>query len=742
MKATRKTWFTLFWLVWSLFAFTALGPVHADDQSNDVTGTIKSVTDGAKSVVTKKSDWDPNGDSGFTEDPTTPAETPPKQAKPAGKNAPSAITERRINAAKKERILNYDIAAVIDRDASMTVTERLTVLVNHIKIRRGITRTYPVKMRDGEDGLYNFGFELLSTKLDGEDVPNKYSTKGMMVGMAIGDANKRVPRGVHTYEITYKTTGHVRSLDEHDEIYYNAVGLDVSFPVDKATFSLTLPDGTKPILTKAFTGRAGEKGEDYRMTGEMSFATTRTLLPKEAFTVVVGWPKGVVKIPERPWLNSHRNEALLMILGLVIAILAGGYFLRFRRNRPEIVHPLFTPPNDLSPGKAAYIDQGKYSPVMLQSDLIWSAVKGYCKMNGNRTDQPTFKWADKEGANSKSMAGAIAFALFRSAKTLILGYSKKDAKKPHTSLTQAWKHLYQYYKRRLKDNTSWRLGTPVAALAAGYLALYGILDKIWHPGLTSNFTNWEMIWVPGIVSGIVASLAYWTCLAWNQNRHKLLKRLWVLAYRAASAGFAFLVLYYVFNEDLIFTIFYALMWALPVLFAFKWNSVLNEEGLKDKAVTEGLKMYINTAEKHRLAIINAPEDSVSKYEEILPYAIALGCAEAWNNRYGELLDRLNYMPSWIERPAGFAGGLASDAWDAQQRLLYARQMRALMTDAINNVPVSVNDAIDMAIAKSQETRSRSSGGGSSGGWSSSGGSSGSSGGSSGGGSGGGGVGGW
>ena len=41
---------------------------------------------------------------------------------------------------------------------------------------------------------------------------------------------------------------------------------------------------------------------------------------------------------------------------------------------------------------------------------------------------------------------------------------------------------------------------------------------------------------------------------------------------------------------------------------------------------------------------------MEKYEELLPYAAALNCAEAWQKRFDPRLARLNYVPDWIDEP--------------------------------------------------------------------------------------------
>ena len=44
-------------------------------------------------------------------------------------------------------------------------------------------------------------------------------------------------------------------------------------------------------------------------------------------------------------------------------------------------------------------------------------------------------------------------------------------------------------------------------------------------------------------------------------------------------------------------------------------------------------MYIGAAEKDRLALAGAPGDTPEQYGQMLPYAAALGMAEAWTKRF-------------------------------------------------------------------------------------------------------------
>lgn len=61
------------------------------------------------------------------------------------------------------------------------------------------------------------------------------------------------------------------------------------------------------------------------------------------------------------------------------------------------------------------------------------------------------------------------------------------------------------------------------------------------------------------------------------------------------------------------------------------------------AELEGLKMYINTAEKHRIEFHNDPEKYLGVFEKLLPYAIIFGLEKKWAR---EFEDMYKEPPSW------------------------------------------------------------------------------------------------
>ena len=108
--------------------------------------------------------------------------------------------------------------------------------------------------------------------------------------------------------------------------------------------------------------------------------------------------------------------------------------------------------------------------------------------------------------------------------------------------------------------------------------------------------------------------------------------------------------------------------AIVGVFVFKkLLTIRSEEGVRVFAQTEGLRMFIETSERERLQMLNPPEDTPELFETLLPYALALGAARTWANRFADVLERAGYAPSWYSGSmpagafnAGFASSFASD----------------------------------------------------------------------------------
>jgi hypothetical protein len=69
----------------------------------------------------------------------------------------------------------------------------------------------------------------------------------------------------------------------------------------------------------------------------------------------------------------------------------------------------------------------------------------------------------------------------------------------------------------------------------------------------------------------------------------------------------------------------------------------SKKGVLTKEHIEGLKLYLNVAEKDRIDFHNAPEKSPEVFEKFLPYAMVLGVEQAWAKQFEGIY---NTPPSW------------------------------------------------------------------------------------------------
>jgi uncharacterized membrane protein YgcG len=583
---------------------------------------------------------------------------------------------------------------------------------------------------------------MLSATQNGESVPFHTSEQGGYVGIAVGRADVFIPKGEHTYVLKYVTDNHIRFFEEHAEIYYNGIGFESVFPVDRASVRLVLPDGAEPSRVTAFTGKMGETGRDFLYANGV-FATTRTLEPSEGLTTVIAFDKNLVTLPA-PSLPNLLGANRALVLGGILGILIlyfGAAFYKYRAELSRItVIPLFSPPDDMSPGYMAKLKAKDASSLMFLTDMVWLAVNGYLRIRPQGKDGAILQAVTRDRPPRKAWVTAQCDAIFHSLfgqgdkQETILDFDNPDDTK---RLEKTYTMLVKKYGHGFYLHTSYpSVGLIGAALFIGLMICVTpfvsmqTLDGSWGSGWASTL-SYHLMLVFACVLVVLVPLALRNIRHLSQG---LLGRIgWALGL-LLLAGVLIALIFELMDSDRLFISVYGLGLVIIWFCGKRFLNIRTQEGRRIDAQVQGLEMYIRTAEQHRLAEINAPEDTIEKYEEILPYAIALGCADAWQKRFGPLLNSLKYQLEWSEFPAEKTVDFSTI------HLLTSPSFRALAAIADTAEAAAAATAAAEA-ARRAAARRESSGGGSSGGYSS--GSSGfGGGGSAGRGSGGGGVGGW
>ncbi|MDR3322164.1 MAG: DUF2207 domain-containing protein, partial [Synergistaceae bacterium] len=549
-------------------------------------------------------------------------------------------------ASPSERIIEMNVTGTVRRDASLTITEDIRVQAEGAEIRRGIIRVVPTEYTGEDKKRHNTEFSLVSATIDGRETRAEVTRSGGNVEIRVGNPETLLSRGAHSIGLTYKTLGWIAFRESFDEIYWNVSGTDWPFSIDHVSFRLVLPEGASVSKMTAFTGGYGTTGGSYEINPEGVIATTRTLAPGEGFTVALAWNKGVVIQPLKPKggvlrrLMSGRSVLVGFLVALVVLYYFGAWYLLGRDPGPGRVIPLYRPPRDIEPGFARYLRDMKFSHDVLAADIIQLAVLGFLtfhEANGVLRIEPTPKATGPEGANRLD---ELSVPL----RLLIKEFSTEVLKRGGVVVNEVYGYVFKNAEETLRGEYE-QMGREYFNLNSGY-SLAGMIFFLpfiflapWTwPRLISLVRSLTM-GVPA--SGVILARFYLRLAAFSRKMLKLLMVfLGVLGAMFAVAGIIDL-----FKSDLFF-LCGLIIAAAAALFFSRIMSARTEKGARVMAEIDGLAMYMGTAERYRLAMINPPEQTPKLFEVLLPYAFALGCSETWAGSFAEILRKASYKPEW------------------------------------------------------------------------------------------------
>jgi hypothetical protein len=169
----------------------------------------------------------------------------------------SALT---VTAQESFTITNYSIHVVIDQHNVYQVSE--TIEVDFTSPRHGIYRKIPIRgtlYRDSPAYGYKES-KLMSSVSDVqvEGFPFSVDREGDDVVIAIGDADKLV-EGHQVYYLSYRLNMGNDRITEYDEVYYNLIGTGWDTTIDKADFTVELPQAFDASLLGFAAGQAGSQ---------------------------------------------------------------------------------------------------------------------------------------------------------------------------------------------------------------------------------------------------------------------------------------------------------------------------------------------------------------------------------------------------------------------------------------------------------------------------------------------------
>lgn len=626
-----------------------------------------------------------------------------------------ALTFFAVNAnaeTQTEKILWFNSSIIVNKDASIDITETISAYANREQILHGIVRRLPIDYRDSYGVSHHTNYILKNVAVNAAPTAYHTSNDRNQFSIYIGEKNITLAPGLYVYSIQYHVDDAVNFLKETDELYWNITGNAWTFPIFKTDVDITLPDEAQISQFAGYTGKAGEKQRGFHAQqiapNKITFTTNQPLSPGEGLTIAVAWQKGVIQQPTKMGKLSREfqfnRESFLQFL---IFLLPFSYFFIAwqqlgRGPKKGVIVPLFEPPANLSPAATRYIMRMGFDVKTFTAAIVSMATKHFVTMK-NENDVYTLT---KTGTNQNQLSAeenAIANALFKNKNEIVLTQDNYEtisaAKKGLSNELKAAFNNVEFITNSSNFFTglAWSVIAFVIIISFANDTPTAIFAAIW-------LTAWTFACYALGYSSWINITAFLNNKSITRFFAALFSFLFLLPFLAGEiAGF------FIFGTSMSYiTMTLLLLIAIINIVFYHILKAPTVTGRKIMDQIEGFKMYLGTTEGYRFDKLNPPEKTPELFEKYLPYAIALNVENAWGQKFNEVLAHAGteaqpYQPTW------YAGAP-----------LTANQLAAF--------PSSLNSSLTSAISTSSIDPSSSASGGSSG--------------SSGGGGGGGGGGGW
>jgi len=149
-------------------------------------------------------------------------------------------------AAGTEQIVTYDVVLAVKPNGSMHVRETIGYDFG-TALRHGIEREIPVKVRVDKRRTRDYPISGITVSSPSGAPAGVDVSGGAITTIQIGDPNNPNVTGRQTYVIDYDLQGVVNSFADHQELYWNAIGVGWSVPISTATVAVEGPASVQKV---------------------------------------------------------------------------------------------------------------------------------------------------------------------------------------------------------------------------------------------------------------------------------------------------------------------------------------------------------------------------------------------------------------------------------------------------------------------------------------------------------------
>ncbi len=547
-----------------------------------------------------------------------------------------------------ERILSFDSTIMVEPGGDLLVTELIEVRAEGIEIQRGIFRDIPRLQQTKWGLMMKKPFKVLEVLQDGKPATYEVSDIGKGgIRIRIGRADVLLSRGLHTYEIQYRTGRQLYFEEDRDVLYWNVNGTEWGFPSDKVTATVTLPEGLGVTRVDGSTGRYGDTGRAFQAesTGSRAtFAATSSFAAKEGLTIVVEWPPGKLDPAayaqaESSLLKDHPGvlAAILLLVGALVYYLLA--WIKVGKDPAKgIIIPLFEPPAGFSPAAVRYLNRMGFDNTCFSAGVVGLAVKGVATID---QEGKTYTLKSRGLEHQKEALEPDELQLYNK----LLGNTREVELKQanHARIGGARKAFQKMLSSKLEKthflrNLKWWIPGLL-------LSLLGTLLMVLLTGKSDGalfLLLWLSIWTIGTSAMVSRCYTLWRSGSWGVALGTTLFALPFAGFWVGGAVGFFLMAGPWAGAAFLFTgltnvLFYHLIKAPTHL------------GRKVMDHIEGFRHYLSVAEEDRLNLQNPPEKTPELFERFLPYALALDCEQNWSEKFDEVLQAAGTAPGQTGR---------------------------------------------------------------------------------------------
>lgn len=456
----------------------------------------------------------------------------------------------------------------------------------------GILRAIPTDYR-------GHSLKLKVWEVERDDQEEPYSTYGSANNevLKIGRAEQTIT-GRHTYEITYEMQNIVSFWLDFDEWYWDINGDQWGQPFERVSGEVIMPEGwdeTGLPTASCYSGSFGSAESECTMERTSQgyrFASARQFLPYEGLTVAIPVQKNIFTPRDKAdWLRDNWWQLVGLIAGGGLGLV---FFNQWRKHGKDfkgrgVIVPHYEPPKKLTPAEVGLLMDYMVDGKDLSATIIDLAVRGYIKIHDDLKKQ----------------------LLIFKRREFSLELVNDDFSKLASHESKLIKALFTtHLKGTIQSMSSIDRSSMYTAATAIRKDLKKKLIK--EHGYFEEESDRARGWLIGAAVGLLILLIV-SQPSWG----------WILG----------------------------LMWAIlnAIFYAFLMRR-RSHAGVEAYDHIKGLKLYMNTAEKDRLKMLQSverpfaePTKTVHLFEKLLPFAVALGVEKSWSKQFEGLYTQ---PPSW------------------------------------------------------------------------------------------------